>query len=147
METCKSVQYFLGYSGFKSRPYFSMTLYIFFGVSVLTCRAISDSVSCRTLIAEDRVRSHDSRCGICEWRSGSWDKFVPSVSIFPYLFHSINALYTFLHPLLTLYIRGTGVHKFRAPSDATKLCTMVHVICGFSAWSLLCDFLFWRLEF
>ena len=27
METCKSIQYFLGYSGFKSRPSFSMTLY------------------------------------------------------------------------------------------------------------------------
>ena len=26
-QTCKSVQYFLGYGGFKSLPYFSMTLY------------------------------------------------------------------------------------------------------------------------
>ena len=26
-QTCKSVQYFLSYSGFKSRPSFSMTLY------------------------------------------------------------------------------------------------------------------------
>jgi len=25
-QTCKSVQYFLSYSGFKSRPSFSMTL-------------------------------------------------------------------------------------------------------------------------
>ena len=27
MQTCKSVRYFLSYSGFKSRPSFSITLY------------------------------------------------------------------------------------------------------------------------
>jgi len=46
-------------------------------------------------------------------------------TIFPYHFHSINALYTFLHPLVMLYIRGIGVHKIRVPAEATKFCTMV----------------------
>ena len=35
MQTCKSVQYFLSYSGFKSRPSFSMTLY---GISTSCAR-------------------------------------------------------------------------------------------------------------
>lgn len=46
-------------------------------------------------------------------------------TIFPHQFHSINALYTFLHPLLTPKIRGIGVHKTRAPAEATKFCKMV----------------------
>jgi len=36
MQTCKSVWYFLSYSGFKSRPSFSMTLYIVTCTKMLT---------------------------------------------------------------------------------------------------------------
>ena len=80
---------------------------------------------CRTVIAEDRVRSQERRYVICGLQNDNWDKLVRVFHDFPYQFYSINDLYSSFYLLLTLYIRGIGVHKTRAPAEATKFCTIV----------------------
>ena len=59
VETCKSVQYFLGYSGFKSRPSFSMILYF---VSVVTVR----DGSFISLDGSKETRNYHSECAYLE---------------------------------------------------------------------------------
>lgn len=100
-------------------------LYLFSGVTVLTGCTMSQAIS----VPDCHRGGQGSIPGesvwdlwVAEWELGQvrYDCF----TIFPCQSHSINALYTFLRPLLTLYIRGIRVHKIRAPAETTKLCTM-----------------------
>jgi hypothetical protein len=54
-------------------------------------RAMAQTVSRRPLIAEARVRSWVSPCGIYSGQSGMGQVFPPSTSVFPCKFHSTGA--------------------------------------------------------
>jgi hypothetical protein len=52
---------------------------------------MAQAVSRRPLAAETRVRSWVGPCGICGGQSGTGTGFSPSISVFPYQFHSTGA--------------------------------------------------------
>jgi len=100
--------------------------YLFSGVTVLTGCTKSQAVT----VPDCHRGGQGSIPGESVWNlwMAEWELgqvCYACFAIFPYQFHSINALYTFLHPLLTLNIRGIGVHKIRAPAESTKICMMI----------------------
>jgi len=53
-------------------------------------------VSCWLPTAEAQVQSKTSACGICGGWSGTGTRFYPSISVFPFQYHSTNVLYSYL---------------------------------------------------
>ena len=64
---------------------------------------MAQALSCRTLTAEDRVRSQISPREICVRKSGSGAGYTHSTSVHPCQYHSANAPYPFIHLPPTLY--------------------------------------------
>jgi hypothetical protein len=54
---------------------------------------MEQTVSCRPLTAEARVRSQVSPCWICGVQSGTGIGFSPTYSLFPYQYHSSVAVH------------------------------------------------------
>jgi hypothetical protein len=55
---------------------------------------VAQVVSRRPLAVEARVRARVNPCGICGGQSGTGTGFSPSLSVFPWQYHSTVALQT-----------------------------------------------------
>jgi hypothetical protein len=63
----------------------------------------------RRLLAEARVRSRVSPCGICGRQSGTGTGFSPSTLVFPCQFHSTGALLHGKRKKLPIFITGLQI--------------------------------------
>jgi hypothetical protein len=84
--------FFLFFSSFLSL-HLSLS-YMIYETRVSKCvesRSMAQVASRRPLIAEARVQSWVSPCGICGGQSGTWTGFSPSTLVSPCQFHSTDA--------------------------------------------------------